>query len=128
MGQDLRNIPGPRNNCANRLAHLQCDNRAPGHHHRAGGQRDPFSTLSATIPDTHGRLLLLQPRQNRPTSTRPDADGTDHDVPGWSQVLPQLRHTTALLDHFLHQLRVQAQLNSALLELVRRILEATICH
>src|SRR5437660_12574772 len=112
MGQDLRNIPRPRNNRPSRLAHIQCDNRA-SRHHRPSGQRDSFITLPATIPDTNGRLLLLESCKNLAASSRPDARGTNRDVPGWDEALPHLRHTESLLSHVLYKMRSQAQLTTA---------------
>ena len=61
MGQDLRNIPRPRNNRHNSIGHHQRDQRAL-RYRQPGGQRHPFSTLPTLIPDTNGRLLLLEPR------------------------------------------------------------------
>src|SRR5438132_10863561 len=112
MAQDLRNLPRPRNNRPNRLANLQRDNRAP-RHHRPSRQRDPFSTLPTTIPDTDGRLLLLQSCKNLTASSRPDAHGTTSDVPGWNEALPHLRYTESLLSYLLHKVRGQAQLTAA---------------
>ncbi len=48
-----------------------------------------------------------------PASRGPDADGTNHDGPGWNEVLPHLRHTTGLLGHFLLQVWRQGQLTAA---------------
>src|SRR5207244_8376736 len=105
-------IPRPRNNRPSRLAHIQCDNRA-SRRHRPSGQRDSFSTLPATIPNTNGRLLLLQPCKNLTASSRPDAHGTNRDVPGWNETLPHLRHTESLLCNVLYKMRSQAQLTAA---------------
>ncbi len=112
MAQDLRNLPRPRNNPPSRLVYCECDKRV-SRHPRSGGQRHPLSTLSTTIPDTNGRLLLLQSCKNLTASSRPDAHGTTSDVPGWNEALPHLRYTESLLSHFLHKMRGQAQLTTA---------------
>src|SRR5207247_11147015 len=82
-------------------------------HHSSSRQRDSLSTLSPTIPDTDGRLLLLQSCKNLTASSRPDAHGTNSDVPGWNEALPHLRHAECLFGHLLHKMRSQAQLTAA---------------
>src|SRR2546425_565204 len=112
MAQDLRNLPRPRNNPPSCLVYCECDKRV-SRHPRSGGQRHPLSTLSTTIPDTNGRLLLLQSCKNLTASSRPDAHGTNFIIPGWNEALPHLRHSEYHLVHLLHKMRSQAQLTAA---------------
>src|SRR5439155_304773 len=99
-------------NQADRLAHFQCANRA-SRLHRPSGQRDSFGTLPTTIPDTNGRLLLLQSCENLTASSRPDADGINYTIPAWNESLPHLRHAEFLVGSLLHKMRSQAKLTAA---------------
>ena len=75
VAKDVRRLSCPWNHRRGSVIHRGCDKQALWSR-KPCGQRPPFGTLPTFIPDTTCRLLLLQPRQNHPTSRESDAVGT----------------------------------------------------